>query len=82
MRQWRQLGTSIDWSLALHPYGLPLSTGDWELKQPYSAFTFSAPVSSSLQSDMRRQCLDSATQQQSFCHNRLACTVGASCIMT
>ena len=31
-----RVGTEIDYSLALHPYGLPLATGDIKLTVPYA----------------------------------------------
>ena len=36
---WRQVGTQIDWSVAVHPYGKPTAS-DWGLRQPYQAYTF------------------------------------------
>ena len=33
------LGTSIDWSVVVHAYGDP-STTNWQLRQPYQAYTF------------------------------------------
>ena len=32
----RRVGTDVDYSLALHPYGLPLATGDIKLTSPYA----------------------------------------------
>ena len=31
-----RVGTDVDYSLALHPYGLPLATGDFKLTSPYA----------------------------------------------
>ncbi|KAK9813417.1 hypothetical protein WJX73_007443 [Symbiochloris irregularis] len=37
---WSKVGTSFDWSLAVHAYGIPTSS-DWGLREPYQAYTFS-----------------------------------------
>lgn len=34
-----RIGTSFDWSVAVHAYGIPLSS-DWGLTVPYGAYTF------------------------------------------
>ena len=36
---WQVLGTSIDWSLSLHLYGVP-NSNDWKLTQPYQAYSY------------------------------------------
>lgn len=36
---WKVVGTSIDWSLSMHAYGIPNAT-DWKLTQPYQAYDF------------------------------------------
>ena len=36
---WARLGTSIDWSLAVHAYGQP-NTSAWNYVTPYQAYTF------------------------------------------
>lgn len=36
---WAKIGTTIDWSVAVHPYGL-VNGSDWKLTQPYRAYTF------------------------------------------
>jgi hypothetical protein len=36
---WAKIGTSIDWSVAVHAYGL-VNESDWKLTQPYQAYTF------------------------------------------
>ena len=35
-----RVGTSMDWSVVVHAYGNPLTT-NWQLRQPYQAYTFS-----------------------------------------
>jgi hypothetical protein len=36
---WTNIGTSIDWSVAVHAYGV-VNESDWNLRQPYQAYTF------------------------------------------
>ena len=36
---WASIGTSIDWSVAVHAYGL-VNASDWNLRQPYQAYTY------------------------------------------
>lgn len=36
---WSKVGTTIDWSVAVHAYGKPTAS-DWSLRQPYQAYTF------------------------------------------
>ena len=42
-----RVGNKFDWSLAVHPYGIPTNS-DWGLVQPYQAFTFAGVLPSCL----------------------------------